>query len=221
MKSDTKMFFLVFIALIFFIPLNVSASCNYSEVVRLKKIANNLTTSYNYVTSENSVVFNIIISNLHQDIYLYDVYSDKDYYYDNSSEINIGGFNPGVTARFLVKSNFGNCKGETISTTYVNLPNYNSYWNDPLCEGISEFSLCQKWTTSAINTYAAFKSEVIAYKLSLITDETEVEDEQYSESILSIVLQYILQYYYLFLIAIILICLIVIYRLRKKDTFGF
>src|SRR5574344_531645 len=73
---------LIFIAILMMLPVYVKASnCDYSEQARLKRLASNVTTSYDYIESNDSVKFSVTLTNLNSDIYILDKSTGKTYYY--------------------------------------------------------------------------------------------------------------------------------------------
>lgn len=214
-----KFLWILVLSFVFFLP-NVNAACNYQEDARLKGLASNVFTSYDYHADSNT--FSIVITNLHPDIYIYDTVKKQFYYYNGSSTIVTYGYAPGQTVKFNIQSNYSNCRGTLQTVHYVNLPFYNQFYQDPICEGLDEYSLCQKWTTHGINKYEDFIKEVSAYKLSLEQDiviEEPIIDSNVESS--APVVSFLLKYYYIILIMIIVVCLSLMYYLTKKDSFNF
>lgn len=216
-----KVFLIIMFLLV--IPIKVSAICPYEEKVRLNNIAKNLDLTYDYYYVDNKVRFTITITNLHPDIYIYDKeHFLKLYYntmYDNSKEISINGFLSGESYIFQIYGNTPNCMNELIMTQYKTVPAYNAYSTDPLCIGIEEFDLCQKWKSAPIS-YDEFVRLVTEYK-----DSKEVEEEKEKEEIkdfsyyIRLVLDHVSEYYIFYVAAMILMGILV-YLLRQNDNFN-
>ena len=213
-----KSFWLLFFSFIFILP-NVHAACNYQENSRLKNLASNVFTSYDYHVDSNT--FSIVITNLHPDIYLYDTVKKQFYYYNGSSTITVDGYEPGQSVKYNVHSNVSNCQGQVQYYQYVSLPFYNSFYQDPICNGLDEYSLCQKWTTHGITKYDDFIKEVTAYKA--LQNQNPVIEPIIEPTITktTTIVQFLLNYYYYFLITIIIGCLSLMYYLTRKDSFNF
>ena len=209
---------LFFFSFMFFLP-NVKAVCNYQEDSRVKQLASNVFISYDYHNDTNT--FSIVLTNLHPDIYIYDTVKRQFYYYNGSSNMTIDGYKPGENVKFNIHSNLSNCQGQVKYFQYISLPFYNQYYLDPLCEGLDEYSLCQKWTTHGIKKYEDFVKEVTAYKLSL--ENSTVEEPVIVPTITKTTtfIDFLLNYYYYILIIIIIGCLSGMYYLTKKDRFNF
>ncbi len=50
-----------------------------------------------------------------------------------------------------------------LKTITINAPNYNPYYNDPICEGLNNLSICQKWSKVELD-YEGFVKKVNEYK---------------------------------------------------------
>lgn len=98
------------------------------------------------------------------------------------------------------------------------MPDYNPYYNDPICVGIEDYAYCKKWTKQKLN-YDEFVKKATAYKASL-TDTPIIEEEipvVEENLLLKAFLDFLLKYYHIILITIILICSIIIYNVNKKS----
>lgn len=211
--------YLVFIiAFLLFMP-KVSAKCTYSRTSELKKIASNVNVTYTYNIVEDKATFDIKFANLTNDIYLYDSFNEKTY--NQVGEIVLSNFKDGIKYRFFIKSNDKDCKDEILITKYVTLPKYNIYYGDPICRGIEDYALCQRWGTFNITSYTAYKTQINKYKESLIQKDNKNEENKYDKKIIEKVTDFFLEYYIFILSGIIVICLLLIYYLYKKDKFNF
>lgn len=202
-----------------FIPLKVKAKCSYEQMSMLKKIADNINISYVY--NEANGYFETVITNINTNVYLYDTELRR--YYRDTFEVN-ASYGAAKTVKLNVHSNLKACQDELIAIRYVNLPFYNKYYDDYLCkdEDLKNHALCQKWVTHGIKDYKSFQNELFKYKKSLIVENVELPVKpNVPVSNKNIVLEFLLKYYYYILILIIAVCLFVIYREVKKDSFGF
>ena len=74
------------LCLIVLFPISVKgALCDNSTRVRIQKIAQNITTSYDYVEQNGTIIFSINFYNLSNDIYLVDTKSGNKYYYSGNT----------------------------------------------------------------------------------------------------------------------------------------
>ncbi len=193
----------------------VNASfCSYKELAELREIASNITYRYDYIESDDNIVFNISLANLTPDTYILDSETNQTYYF-SKSEIVISGYQDDTSVGFKVYSDNSDCEGQLLSTIWVNLPTYNEYYKDPLCETIPNYSLCNRWSTHTLR-YDEFVQNIKDY---LEPDDVivipEVEEE---DSIWDLALELLLNYYYIPLLLIILIAGISIYRINKRDN---
>ena len=195
----------------FFIVLDVKASCSYTTLANLKKLASNVNVTYTYNIVENTATFNIRFANLTRDIYVYDSYNDKSYY--DTGEIVLNDFKDGTKYRFFIKSNDSNCKDELLMTKYISLPKYNKFYGDPICNGIENYTLCQKWGTFNTTSYSDYKNQINKYKASLNKEKVVIDEEKK--------LTFIFKYYLFIFITIIIIGSLLIYYLYKKDKYNF
>ena len=200
------------------IPMSIKADCALEEKIRLKALASNIDFSYSYVMNDNDyLTFNITITNLHPDLYIYDKYHVKYYYYSGINEKTINYYNSGTSAEFSIISNYGNCKGEIIFTNYVSLPHYNSYYKDPSCNDIPDYSLCKRCSIVDMS-YENFQKQINTYKKSLEQEDEFIEHKQENDIILAI-FDFIAKYNIYIFGGIIVICSGLIFYLKRKDDF--
>lgn len=208
------LFIFTFICLLF-IPGKVSARCSDQEIIRLQKIANNIAYSKTYRENNGRMVFDITLTNVTNDVYLYDFINRRNIYASNQP-ITLYGYGDGKTVSYTVKSNYGSCRGEVIKTISVTLPAYNSYYNDPLCDGIS-FKLCNRWYNTQNLSYDDFVKQVKAYRKKLEAVEEPVVEPEQKPTWQSLLLTMFTEYYIYLFIPIIIIAGGSIYVLRKNE----
>ena len=206
---------------IILIPNKVNALCDYNTKARLKSIAANVTFSTRYIESNSRVELFVTIANLHPEIYIKDVTNYKFYYYNasvaNPHEIKVGSYFPGRTVKYEFYTTKAGCTGEILLVSYANLPPYNKFYSDPLCQGIEDYSLCQKWAKINIS-YNQFKQKIEIYKHVEI--EEPVEEIPVEEPIhINVIAELWEKYYVHILSSIVIICMAYIIRIKKKDTF--
>ena len=212
-----SIFLIIFIS--FCLCINkVNASCNYTRLANLKKIASNVNVTYTYRIEDNKALFDIRFANLTDDIYLYDSFNDKKY--TGKGEILLKDFKDGIKYKFYIRSNDEHCKDEGLTTKYVTLPKYNIYYGDSICEGIEDYTLCQRWGTFGANSYDEYVRQINKYKLSLKNNNKE-EEQKEEITLVQKVVRFILKNYVIVLITIIIVCLVLIRYLSKKDKFDF
>lgn len=189
--------------------------CSYSEQARLKKMASNINYTYDFVEVNNTVSFKITLVNLRQELYLVDEASKQPYYY-NGEEMVLDGYKSGDIIKFNVYSNVEYCN-DLLYTIVITLPTYNPYYSDNVCLGLNNYSLCGRWTKHNYS-YEEFVKRVTDYRESLNKPEQPQEVVDNTRSIWDIVVDYIIEYYYIPLLLIIVGCSVGIYISNKKSN---
>lgn len=186
--------------------------CNYQDVAKYKKIASNINYSYEYEEINGNVVFHVTLTNLNQALYLKD--SKANIYNYTSNEIVVDA-KSGENLMFYVYPTDTFCDGKSIYTIRIQLPTYNKFYTDPICVGVENYSLCNKWSTHTL-TYDKFVEDVKGYKESLNKEAPVQQDEE--KGILYYIIEFLTEYYYLVLIVIVIPISIVAYIRSKKDN---
>lgn len=214
-----------FIFLLILLPINVLGlkygGCDYSVVSRMQSIVTNINISYDYHITNDVVYFDVTLNNLTPDVYFYDTISKKEYYYKdtNNGEIIIRNYtNYGSSGVYKFYSNINDCYKISVGTRYYKIPNYNPYYNDELCKGIENYSLCNKWT-SVNYSYDEFKSKIEKYKTKEKPEENKIDEVKYEKGIIDYIVSFYIKYYYIILIFIIIVFSAIIFIKRKKDKF--
>src|SRR5574344_39182 len=214
---------LIFIAILMMLPVYVKASnCDYSEQARLKRLASNVTTSYDYIESNDSVKCSVTLTNLNSDIYILDKSTGKTYYYNGSNELTIDGYNAGTKIRYIIYAVKANCVASYLSNKYVNLPYYNKYYKDTLCLGMEQYSICSRWSNINIS-YSEFTSMIATYKSgNNSTNEESKNDSNNTSSttIFDYIFNFIIEYYVYLIIGVSIFILIIIFVRTKKNSFN-
>lgn len=220
MKSHIKLSAIVFLLLM--LPIHVFAAddCDVSTKAKLKQLASNINISYVPNEINNTVTFTATINNVYPGLKIYSVITkgwfDHSNGIDNQNTIVMSGLNPGMSYRLDVYSENLDCGEEALSVYYITLPDYNSFYKDPLCKGIEDYKLCGKWEKHTL-THEQFTKEIDRYKQSLNKNEEKAEEKELKNPILS----FITQYYYIFIGVVIIVGAYVAYIRNKKDSFGF
>ena len=163
-----KIITIFLIGLFFTIPNVVKARsflCDQSDLIKLQKIASNVTTTYEHAEyfppdqKYGIVKFVVTISNLDPRIYIRDINSNI-VYKTNDKQIIISNVDPGTTLELTIYGNDYGCNEEELVTKYVNIPNYNKYYKSEICERYPNNRLCNKWTL--VNySYEDFRQRVL------------------------------------------------------------
>lgn len=224
MKKYFKLAVVLFLLVL--VPVHVDAvdyldECDYSTKAKLKRMASNINTSYTPVENNNDVTFNVTISNIYSGLVVLDGKTGNEYRYDTNREVphevTITGLKPDQTYRYEVYTDVENCSEESLNVYYVTLPAYNPYYKDELCKGVENYKLCNRWLKHSL-THEEFVREITKYKKSLNQSKKE---EVIVEKKLNTMLEFLKDYYYIFIGLGILGVIYVIYVRRKRDSFGF
>lgn len=206
----------IFLMLLFLPLVKVKGICNNSQIVNMNKLAKNVTSSYEYYKEGDTIKFKVTLTNLDRSLLIYDGIKRKEYT-NKSGEMTISGYEPGTTIRYLIFAKDTSCTDQTLATIYVNLPFYNPYYNDKLCEQVPDYKYCQKWVKMPFK-YEKFKQNLeIEIKSREAKKQSEKEPIKEDYSIFSIIYSWYIQYYYIFLPLVILICALEMYHLNKKN----
>lgn len=207
----------VFILLIILFPSNSKALvCSDKEKVKFQEMAQNITTTYSYVESNNQVTFNITFSNIPEGFRIYDYTNRKEYPYI-TSEITLTDYKDGNSYRFDYYTNDILCQYSRLYSSYINLPFYNPYYNDSICSGLN-YKYCNKW--QKINmTYEEFIKDVTNYKKSLELSTIDLSKEEI-KGFFDYVSEFYIKYYYIVLPLFIGFAIsYIIYYNRKQNLF--
>ena len=153
---------IILMTLFILFPVSCKAlNCSYAEQAKLRKVASSVTTSYDYIEENDNVTFNVTLTNITDEIYIHDSIKNIDYRFNGSSELVIDGYEPGTNVRYLIYPTKDGCTTSYLASKYVNLPYYNKYYKDPLCEGKS-YSICSKWQKVTLS-YDEFTKKINEY----------------------------------------------------------
>lgn len=206
--------------LLLLFPLSVkAANCDYQDMARYQKLASNINFSYDFVEANNSVTFNITVSNMPVDLYIVDTFTGNQFSYQTvgASETILYGYKPGANYKFNIVPYDEMCFGSVVLRKYINLPAFNAYYLDPVCNGAESFELCQKWVDHDLS-YNEFVKQVKKHKIS--SNNNVVEKEVIDENdFLNKIIVGFLNNYIIILLSIIMICTVGIVILAKKDKF--
>lgn len=205
-------YLLLLLFYLFFLVPSVYADCSNREISRLKKIASNVNISYEPIETDSGVTYDVIFLNMTNELIIRDTTARVSYPYKDN-EMVLTGYKPNTNYKFKILPSNG-CDVALV-VKYVNLPAYNAYYKDPLCNGIEEYSLCQKWNNSNVS-YESFISQVTKYRQSLNSSNNNPEDIV-SPTIIDIIFNFLANYYYIICLAIIIILVPIIIILKRRE----
>lgn len=209
-----ELFFVLF-------PVMVRAyTCSKEQTSRYEKLASQIHSTYDYRETNDGIVFDIIFHNVHPELYIAD-YDTFDYHVKYIAEQGIilaEGYLPSKTYNFKVLNEKSGCDTQIISNISITLPYYNHYYDEPLCEGISEFSLCKKWSNIGNLTEREFKNSVEEYIKQKENIGQNVQDLK-EKTNWDEIRDFVAKYYIYIVIVILLIATIIAYLINynKKN----
>ena len=172
--NKTKM---LIIALLFILlPNIIYADCTKEEIDYFKRIENGYKISYEY--NKDSKNYTVTFYSPEPDKYEYMIYTEQ------KNLQNCDGISDNETICHNVLPNeyyieilgqTASCK-DSVKEITLNLSRYNNFSDDPLCEGIEEFVLCQPTYDKEID-YDTFVSRVNTYKKTKKNEQKENTEE--------------------------------------------
>ncbi len=213
-------FIIALMLTLFVFPFNIKAlsygGCDYSEIAKLKSYVSNVNLSYDYRIIDNKAYFDITVSNMVPQLYFVDSVTKQNYMGFEGTDITVRDVT-NTSGRLTFYSALENCMGIKIGSKYYNLPTYNFYYLDPLCEENRDFALCKKW--AEVNySYDDFEKLINEYNSS--TDEVIPDDEilvEYETTIVDKIVSFYTKYYYIILIGIIVVCVTIMIISKRKN----
>lgn len=210
-----KILWLIFLFLL--IPTkNIHAKCMYSDIAEMKKISANINYSYEYKIVDDVALFDITLTNLTKDIYFVDSNTGKTYK-NKTGEIVLKNYNSGENIVYNFYPNDTDCMDTVLYTIRITLPKYNEYYNNPICVGASEYSLCQKWSSHNLD-YNTFINKVNEYKKVKEEEQEKDKKEVDNDSVFHYIILFLTEYYYLILIILGITILCMAYIRNKRDS---
>ncbi|MBQ7136618.1 MAG: hypothetical protein IJO43_01415 [Bacilli bacterium] len=171
-----------------------ASSCTNKELNTLKQLANNIKFSYELYddtyNEQHTYYFNILVTNFSKEFYFVDM-DGRDFRYMSNLEVggsrNLRMVEEGKMYTLEVyTSNETSCPNTKIVTKKIELPYYNDYSQREECEGIEEFSLCQKYYGGYIESEEYFLEQIEKYK------NGDIEEIVEKQNIIDLILQFLL-----------------------------
>lgn len=218
-----KIIKLILFTLILILPLKVFGACTVDDKIRYLSLASNITTSYDYIEANDRVTFSITIHNVHKDLVVKDTVNNKSYS-SNRNDLNnytISNLKDGTNYSFSIYAKRGDCSYKLLNTVYVNLPRYNKYYKDPICNGLENYNLCQRWGEIGNINYETFKEKVEEYKKETVIEEEIKDNNKKSLSIIESLGDFWAKYYLYITIGTIVLLTPIIIIVNKKNRYDF
>lgn len=142
-----------FLLICFFIsPLISKAECTYADKEMYKKMAENIDVTYQVKSTDaaGNPVFEIDIANLARGLMVIDMQTGVRYQIKDRDGYNLAISNITKSGEYLLKvytdrSSTG-CGVINLRTLKVEIPKYNKYYTRKECEGLTSYSVCQRWS---------------------------------------------------------------------------
>lgn len=217
-----KLIFLI-ISVLFIIPLKVNAEeyhfCETKNLNKIQVLSSNITTSYTYEEKINEnnigeVYFQVKLSNLNDLYYLKRADTEEILNFSNN-ELIINNVLPGTLLSIDVYSNGLACKDDYLRRIYVNIPSYNPYYMDKVCENYQNYKLCNKWANVNM-TYEQFLNTVRSYSNKTETTDKNSDTKSFNEIFIEIV-YFLDQYRFIIIVPVLLVTIVGIITIKIKD----
>lgn len=198
-----KRYIILAIILLIFSTTKTYASCTQEELNEFKKIENEykVTYEFNSDTKDYNITFYTPLINKFD----YEIFTDINLNCKKINETEVKCYNVPINEYELAIVGMSNSCNDILKELTLKLPEYNIYSEDPLCEGIEEFYLCQPTYEKKVDR-ETFESRINAYKNTNQKQETE-ENEPPKENKIS---EYIKENLIQIIITIIFIILVII-----------
>ena len=191
------------------LPNAIYADCTPEEKKHFSEIEKEYTVSYEYKRDEESYTINLY--NPEPDNYDYVLYGSETLR-TNCREINKNEATcenlPNVNYYFEIIGITDTCDS-TLKEIYLDLSKQNKYWNDPLCEGIEDFVLCQPTYDKEID-YDTFVSRVNTYKKTKQREATKEEEGKKSNGVIDKVTNFLKENLFQIIISVVFVIAIVV-----------
>ena len=191
---------------------NTYAACTQEEINEFKKIEDKYTIKYEF--NKDTKDYTLYFLNYEPNKY--------SYFIETGEKMNCIVLDEERTKCSGIKPNKYNIEilgitstcDEVLKTITLNLKEYNNYSEDPLCEGIEEFVLCQPTYDKDID-YDTFVSRVNTYKKSKAKKEVNNQQEETKENK---AIEYIKENIFQIIIIIIFVILVLITTIITMKT---
>lgn len=214
-----KLKFALIISLFIVLPKLTYANCAKEEIDYFKKVADNYKITYKY--NKNTRDYAVNFYNPEPNKYEYKVYASKEsfanYNYISDNETSYSNVVP--DEYYIEIIGITDTCNDIMKTITINITTKNNYSNDPLCEGIEEFVLCQPNYDKDID-YETFTSRVNTYKKTKETKKTnEPINEEKNSKIINKILEIIKgDTFQIAIIIALAILLVIVFILSAKSA---
>lgn len=172
MKKRKKLL-LTIISFTIFTP-KIYAECTKEDINTFNKISDEYKVTYEF--NKDSKLYDLTFYDPSPDKYTFIINgaTDGEFSIQDDNNYKYIGISPG-NYEITIKGIANECQ-DIFKTININLPKYNEYSEDPLCDGNEEFVLCQPTYDKEVD-YETFKSRLEVYKKTK-QDNNEVNKEK-------------------------------------------
>lgn len=173
--------YLILINLLFFLSLeNIYADCTKEEEKEFKRIKDNYTVKYEFDKTTKTYTLHFNNPDKTRFGYMLYVVGDLNCTVDDTIT-TCPDFESGDYI-FDIVGKTATCD-DTLKTINLHLPRYNAYSEDPLCQGLEDFYLCDPTYEKDIDR-ETFESRIANYKKQLEKEEqAKPQEEKTNETI--------------------------------------
>ena len=188
--------------------------CTKDIKISLREDGQLVTYRLTKVVSKENVTYTLILYNVTENMYV----TDKDGNKINATKIE--NLKPGTSFSLSIyASDKSHCGGYKIASKIINVPYYNKYSTNELCNGYETYYLCKE--DSNVNmTEKEFESNMKKYieSLNKKDDKEEEKNEDNSFNILDFLNEY--KYFFIGGIALIITVVLIIVISNKRKNKG-
>lgn len=209
-----QIYLITLISLFLLLPKLSYADCKEEVIERFSEIENHYVITYEL--DKENMNYNLTLKKDESNDYVYIIQPDNFECKKETETTDIcSNVQPGT---YTVKiMSFNNNCNVIVKETTIDLPEHNKYYDDPLCNGIEEFILCQPTYDKSIS-YEDFVSRINTYKNS----KAKKEKQEIANKNDNKINEYIAKNYQILsisiagFIAIVLIIILIVKKIKKS-----
>lgn len=191
------------------------ASCTQEELDEFKKIESQYKVTYevNQATKDYTITFHTPA----KEKFDFVIYTELDLNCSKIDETKGECYNIPIDEYQLEIIGVTTTCNDTLKELTLKLPEYNTYADDPLCEGIEEFYLCQPTYEKEVDR-ETFESRVNTYRKTKAREEQTEENSKEENAILEYIKDNLIQIIIIvvFIVLVIITTIITAKQIRKS-----
>lgn len=205
--------YFILVLMILLLPNKVMAGCESGESLRIQKLVNNITTSYEY--NKEVGAFTLTFTNLSDEFVIVDINEEQEY--TANYELTIPNVKSGNHTYYIYTSK-KNCFDSEVAVRNINLPYYNKFYDLDECKSINN-KFCYKWLPNKLD-YRTWKKNIDNYKSKKKAEEEKIAQQNKQtivDKIRDVIIALYVDYYYIFLPITIFALVAIIYLKNKSE----